>query len=352
MSKLNFGTALSLNQCAKLIANTPKVRFLLRGEPGIGKTALLKMLAKELPDYKMVYIDVPNLDLGDISMPVIDRETKTTTYYPNARFGVHTGEKVCIVLDEFTKGADPVKNMLHPMLNEGRLGDVTLHEDDIIFMTGNLGSDGVGDMLKAHTKNRITPITVKKPMWDEWTSWGIDNDIDPTLLAFSKQYPHIFDSYTDSHAQDNPYIFNPKRQQEAFVSPRSLEKASFIVKSREFLDSDTIVAALAGTCGEAFAKDFNVYLECADQLPTKESVIKTPRTAKIPESTAAQSIMIYGAIAWVEKDTLAPFMEYIERLPAEWQAVFCINLAKSKKQNMAFQNRQFSEWVAKNQDLL
>jgi hypothetical protein len=45
-------------------------------------------------------------------------------------------------------------------------------------------------------------------------------------------------------------------------------------------------------------------------------------------------------------------MEYIERFPAEWQAVFCINLAKSSKQSMAFQNRKFSEWVAKNQDLL
>lgn len=350
--QLNFGTSLSLTQCATLIASAPQVRFLLKGEPGIGKTALLKLLEVKLPDYKMVYIDVPNLDLGDISMPVIDRDTKTTTYYPNARFSLHTGEKVCIVLDEFTKGFDPVKNMLHPMLNENRLGDVRLHPDTIVFMTGNQGSDNVGDTLKAHSKNRITTITVKKPTAEQWVQWGIRHDIDSTILAFAKQYPHIFDSYTDNHASDNPYIYNPKRQQEAFVSPRSLEKASHIVKAREHLDSDTVIAALAGTCGESFAKDFHVYLECADQLPTKETVLKSPLTATVPDSPAAQAIMVFGGVTWVDKATLSPFLKYLERLPSEWQAVFCINLAKSSKQNMAFQNRDFSEWVAKNQDLL
>jgi len=352
MAAINFGTTVSLKQAARLISASPKVRYFLRGEPGIGKTALLSMLQGHLPEYKMVYIDVPNLDLGDTSMPVIDRETKTTTYYPNARFGLHTGEKVCILLDEFTKGAEPVKNMLHPMLNEGRLGDLKLHPDTIVFMTGNLSSDGVGDTLKAHSKNRITTITVRKPTAEEWIGWGLDNDIEPTILAFSKQFEQIFASYTEPEGHDNPYIYNPKRQQDAFVSPRSLEKASFIVKARGELDSDSVVAALVGTCGESFAKDFHAYLDFSDQLPTKESVLANPKTAKVPENPAAQSIIMLGGISWVTTDTLAPFMEYVERFPAEWQAVFCINLAKSNKQNMAFSNRRFSEWVAKNQDLL
>jgi len=54
----------------------------------------------------------------------------------------------------------------------------------------------------------------------------------------------------------------------------------------------------------------------------------------------------------VEKDTLAPVMEYIERLEPEWQAVFAINLAKSPKQSLAFGNQKFADWLAKNQDLL
>jgi hypothetical protein len=45
-------------------------------------------------------------------------------------------------------------------------------------------------------------------------------------------------------------------------------------------------------------------------------------------------------------------MEYIERFEAEWQACFCINIAKSSKQSVAFSSKRFSAWVAKNQDLL
>ena len=63
--------------------------------------------------------------------------------------------------------------------------------------------------------------------------------------------------------------------------------------------------------------------------------------------------MVFGAIARIEKDTITPFMEYLERFDAEWQAVFAINIAKaSSKQAIAFGCSAFSAWVAKNQDLL
>ena len=138
MSEVNFGKTVTLKQAAQLIKSNPETRFLLQGEPGIGKSSLLESLAESL-GYDHAYIDVPNMDLGDIAMPVIDHESKTTHYYPNARFKVHEGKPVVIMLDEFTKGADPVKNMLHPMLEKAnpRLGDLPLNKDCIVFLTGN-----------------------------------------------------------------------------------------------------------------------------------------------------------------------------------------------------------------------
>lgn len=351
--QINFGTTVSLAQAANLILAVPQNRFFLQGEPGIGKTALMETLKKKLGDaYVYSYVDVPNLDLGDICMPVIDHETKTTRYYPNARFMVHQDKPVCMLLDEFPKGTEPVRNMLHPAINEGRLGDVMLHKDTIIVLTGNLSSDKVGDTLKAHTKNRITTVTVRKPSAEEWIHWGLDNGIDETLLAFAHQYPHIFASYTDAGQADNMYIYQPQKHQTAFFSPRSGAKASNIVKQRKLLDADTVIASLAGTCGESFARDFQAYLEFSDQLPTKEAVLSAPTTTPIPTSPAAQSIIVFGAISWVEKDTLPVFMKYLSRMPMEWQAVFAVNIAKSPKQSMAFGCRAFSEWVAANQDVL
>lgn len=295
------------------------------------------------------------MDLGDIAMPVIDHETKTTRYYPNARFKVHQGKPVVIMLDEFTKGAEPVKNMLHPMLEKAnpRLGDITLDKRSPIFLTGNLSTDGVGDNLKAHSRNRIVPVTISKPTAEEWIEWGSNKGIEAEVLAWVYQYPQVLASYRDGNQSENPYIYNPKKPQAAFVSPRSLETASNIIRSRRFLDSDTVISALTGAIGESGARDMQAYIEFADQLPTWEATIKEPKTAPVPTSAGACAIVVFGAIARITKDTITPFMEYLERFESEWQAVFAINIAKTpSKQAIAFSCKAFANWVSKNQDLL
>jgi hypothetical protein len=354
MAEVNFGKTVSLAQAKNLIVTNPDTRFMLRGEPGIGKSWMLEEIAHAM-GYGYAYIDVPNLDLGDIAMPVIDHETKTTRYYPNARFGLHTGKPMVIMLDEFSKGAEPVKHMLHPMLEKAnpRLGDLSISKENIVFLTGNLATDGVGDSMKAHTLNRIVPITVQKPDAEQWLTWAIPNGVEPEVCAWVNQFPHVLASYTDPAQSENPYIFNPKRAQTAFVSPRSLVTASNIVRSRHQNDNDSVIAALIGSIGESGARDMQAYLEFSDQLPTWEQTIKHPTTTKIPTDPGACAIVVFGAISRVEKDTITPFMQYMERMSAEWQAVFAINVSRAKaKQQIAFSCKAFADWVAKNQDLL
>lgn len=354
MAEINFGKSITLKQAANLIRTNPQTRFLLQGEPGIGKSSLLENIAGGL-GYEYAYIDVPNMDLGDIAMPVIDHDTKTTRYYPNARFRVHENKPLVIMLDEFTKGADPVKNMLHPMLEKAnpRLGDIPLAKDTIVFLTGNLTTDGVGDSLKAHSRNRLVPVTIQKPSAEEWIEWGINKGIEPEVLAWVNQYPHVLASYTDPAQGDNPYIYNPRKPMNAFVSPRSLETASNIVRTRKENDPDTVIAALSGAIGESGARDMQAYIEFADQLPTWESTIKDPKNTKIPTSPGACAIVVFGAISRITKETITPFMEYLGRFEPEWQAVFAIQCAKTpNKQSIAFSCKAFADWVAKNQDLL
>ena len=354
MSEVKFGKTITLKQAAQLIKSNPTSRFFLRGEPGIGKSSLLENIANSL-GYGYAYIDVPNMDLGDIAMPVIDHDTKTTRYYPNARFGVHEGKPMVIMLDEFSKGADPVKNMLHPMLEKAnpRLGDLPLADNTIVFLTGNLSTDGVGDSIKAHSLNRLIPVTIAKPTAEEWIEWGMNHDIAPEVLAWVNRFPHALASYTDAGQGDNPYIFNPKKPQMAFVSPRSLATASNIVSTRKENDSESVIAALSGAVGEAAARDMQAYIEFSDQLPSWEDTIKDPQRTKVPSSAGACAIVVFGGIARITKDNIAPFMEYLERFDAEWQAVFAINIAKtSSKQSIAFSCKAFADWVAKNQDLL
>jgi hypothetical protein len=291
--------------------------------------------------------------LGDIAMPVIDRETKTTAYYPNSRFKIHLGKPVITMLDEYTKGADPIKNMLHPMLEVAnpRLGDITLHPESITFLTGNLGSDGVGDSLKAHSMNRIIPLHVRKPDADEWIGWAINNDIAPEIIAWVKQFPHALESYTDRSQKDNPYIFNPtKAGQSAFVTPRSLEKASHIAKKRSLLGDSVTISALAGTIGESAARDMQAFFTVVDKLPSWEDIVKSPTTAKVPDDAVAKCILVFSAITRVDKDTLPKWLTYADKLDKELQALFARSIVKStSKQAMAVSNKEFVKWATDNQ---
>ena len=308
MAEVNFGKTVTLKQAVNLIVTNPETRFMLRGEPGIGKSSMLEEIAERL-GYESAYIDVPNMDLGDIAMPVIDHETRTTKYYPNARFKVHLGKPVVMMFDEFSKGAEPVKNMLHPCLEKKnpRFGDISLNNSNVVFLTGNLATDGVGDTLKSHTRNRIVELTVAKPSADEWIDWAINKgNIEPEVIAWVNRFPHVLASYIDGGQADNPYIYNPRKPMTAFVSPRSLETASNIVRTRKQNDTDAVIAALAGAIGESGARDMQAYIEFSDQLPTWDETIKDPKHTKVPTSPGACAIVVFGAIARIDKTNIEP----------------------------------------------
>jgi MoxR-like ATPase len=345
----------TLAQAAALILACPDNKYFLQGEPGIGKSSIIKIL-KERTGYRTAYIDCPNMDLGDIAMPVVDHETKTTRYYPNAAFQLQHGEPVIFMYDEFPKAAQPVQNMLHPSLevHNPRLGDVSLPAGSRVFLTGNLESDGVGDSFLAHTKMRITMLEISKPNSDQWLQWASGANIDPAVMAWVYRNPHALASYRDGDQDSNPFIFNPSKVQGAVVTPRTLELASNITKAREHFDAGALQAALVGTIGAAAAGSLAAFIVHQDSLPQYEQIIKHPDTTMIPEEPGALSVLVFGAIERIKhRDELTALLKYFGRADVEWQTIFNVVLARHKtKQALAFSCKAFADWVAKNQDLL
>lgn len=355
MSAINFGQSLSFTETVNLIASCPEIRVHVEGEPGIGKSSMLEAISRKTGITRYAYIDTPNLDIGDAAMPVIKHDTKTTGFYPNERFQLHLGEPVIIMLDEFSKGMQPVQNMLHPLLEETnpRFGDIPLPAGSIVFTTGNLGSDGVGDGRKAHTIGRQTTVRMRKPTAEEWiNNYAVNAGVAAPIVAWVERTPEVMASYLDSGQEDNFYIFNPRRPGKAYCSPRSLSRASHVVKQRKVLGENTMVAALTGTIGEKAANDLGAYIAFQNELPKWSEIIENPRTAPVPTSSGATSVLVFGAVMRVETDTIDAFMTYLERFDTNWQATFCLTLAKSEKQKVGFRNAAYTKWLADNQDLL
>lgn len=345
----------TLSQASNLIRTVGQTNtVLLRGQPGIGKSSILHTLRESYPNHFMSYIDAANLDLGDIAMPVVDKEELITEYAPNARFGVGRNQTkpVVMMIDELGKASRPVMNMLLPVILERRIGDLQLPEGSIIFATTNLDTDGVGDNIPAHAYNRMTVCTVANPTSDEWLQWASNNGVCPEVMAFAKQTPEIFDCYVDLEKNaKNPYIFNPMAGVvRGFCSPRSLAKASNIIAQRAALGS-AVLPALAGTIGEPAARQMEALINLADQLPLFEQITKAPSTTKVPKGAGALFLLAFMVAGRVTAETMDPVMEYAERIGKESfeaHSLLIMTLASNKsKVHMACGNRAFTTAASK-----
>ncbi len=341
------------NQVATIVRNLGTINtVLLQGQPGVGKSAILKTLARQLPDYLPCYIDVANLDLGDLGMPVIDREEMVTRYAPNARFGIGKGQNrpVLLMLDELGKASRPVLNMLLPVILEHRLGDRNLPTGSIVFGTTNLATDGVGDNIPAHAYDRILDLDLGNPSVDDWLMWAVDNNIVPEVMAFAKEFPQIFDRYDLCDKGDkNPYIFNPMLgRTKKFCSMRGLEFASNVIRNRDAL-GDALLPALCGTVGEAAARDMEAMVMLSDQLPRFASVMADPRGCKLPGSVGAYFLMAFSLASRADATNLTDIMTYVNRFESfEAGILFASSLAGNKaKVGMACSNRAFTQVAAK-----
>ena len=366
MATVNLGSSVTLKQFADAIATVgDQVTIIGQGEPGIGKSSMLKVLAKRFPEYATAYIDCTLLDLGDFALPYTVEENgmRVTRFAPNARFELQSDKPVIVMLDEIGKAMKAVKNVLLTLMLEHRIGDLTLPKGSIVFGTTNLASDNVGDSLEAHARNRVCFTTVSKPHAgfnvdgtidaDSWGMWAVDNGIDPIVLAWVKQSPHCLESYTDPAQKDNALIYQPSRAgQNAFVTPRSLEKASHIVKQRHTLGDLVTQTLLAGTVGDSAAKEMIAFFTVVDKLPTWEAIVTDPKNAKVPGATdvIAKCMIVFSALTRVDEKSIDAWIDYAERLDLEWQAMFAKSgMKSSSKQSILARNSKFKQWAIKNQ---
>ena len=350
--------ALGLDQIAALIQATGHKRTtLVQGHMGTGKSSLLRTLAAALPTHTPCYFDCTTKDLGDITLPRIAEagtDAAFVSYATNEELGAHHGGPITLMVDEYGKANPSVKNALLRLMLERKIGSYTLHPDSIIFATTNLGAEGVGDLLPPHARNRITVVTARKPSNMEWIEWGINNGVDHSLLGWCKDNPQLFHSFDDyKNPDDNPYIYHPKQQRAAFVTPRSLEAASDILKERLHIDDQTTTAALMGTIGERGAMDLMAFVKMSDQLPSLESIKKDPLLAKVPTSAAAVCMVVYRTLATIENDWVDAWMTYMDRLDTEAQGMFAngVRAPKYGRQDIVMTKRAFTTWAMKNSHL-
>ena len=355
MSNATTMYQLSLSEAKSLLRVSQGRTVLLQGHMGTGKSSMLKMLGDEMPSHTTCYFDCTTKDLGDITLPRIEKldEKGYVTYVTNEELGAHLAKPIILMIDEYGKANPSVKNALLRLMLERKIGSYTLHKDSIVFATTNLGSEGVGDLLPAHARNRLTLVKTRKPTTQEWIEdYAIEAGIDHTLIAWVHENPQLMASFEDIRdPADNKFIFHPADPSRvSFVTPRSLEAASGWLSQREHISDKTLTAALIGAIGTEGASNLSAFVRIADQLPTLDSIKADPMHAKVPTSASAVMMVVYRTLSTIDKTWMDSWMDYMNRLDKEAQTMFAMNVRRPTygKQGEVMTNKKFTAWCLAN----
>jgi hypothetical protein len=369
---MNVNEFLSFNEVAAFIASVgDKVTVIVEGENGIGKTALFHHL-RSMPQFKhhiaVDPIDCTQLSDGSVWMPDIDREAGVSRELPNERFGlsktnrlgVNGSKPVLIMLDEIAKAPQYIKNALAPIVYERRLGTDHFPEGSVVFAATNLSVEGLGDLIQPHLRNRITFVKMRKPTADEWINqYAVPKKLSAQVIAFVHSYPHVMNSFLDYEkggmhegkdmAKDNGMIFNPRLQQIAYASPRSLARAAVLVDraERDNLPDNVLERGLIGTIGVSAAENMSSFIRFGKDITSYERVLADPEKAPISQNATAQLVQVMQFVTRVEgREEAEKVSRYMRRMKAEMQSIFCNTVATSSKVGVFVNVKAFTEMLA------
>jgi hypothetical protein len=298
-------------EAINLILKDRENTYLILGEPGIGKTSLGEQLAAAagLP---YVQIAAPSKsDPAEFGMQIPDREQWKLRFMGNDTY--KWDEPAVYNIDEITKASSGTKTFLSGLADKPRrIGDVLIHPKSIIYQTGNLNSDAVGDSQPKNITNRVVTIILGKPTRDAMFAFGLEAGWAHMVLGWVNTTEGIMASYLDSDFDgENRMVFNPRKTTmeviQAFVSPRSLAAMDKTVKIFESLDERgqpgltvrEMRIAAQGHVGEFAANSFMSYMQAGNSIPMPREIVERPYGCHIPDGPAGQAMVALNATKWL-----------------------------------------------------
>lgn len=313
------------------------------GPPGVGKTTLAVDVAVNhgIPrDVAQNCIFRPSLheptDLLGIPFAVDDpsSESGKTTRWIGAGFLEYinrVAEKygLCVfTIDELAHGTVMMQNALFGLILDRFLGDFHLHPNVFMYATGNRTKDKAGsNRIVTQGGNRVEWWEMEYTL-DDFTAYALDNGIDPRLLAFLRFKP------------DALFDFDPDRPVNA--TPRSWEAQSRL--DYDSMDRELWFYKSAGRVTEGRAVELKTFYETYLTLPSRESILKDPKNATLPQKIDARYAVGGMVSDMMDRKTIDACATYLYRLESELQVYAWKDACR--RDGGLINTKAFTQWSA------
>ena len=307
---------------------------LIKGAPGIAKTQIHYQVGAAL-GMRVVPYRLAQRDATAFGIPVPDLERGLVRWMADELWPT---EPVIIFLDELNRAPMLIQNMAFQLIEEGRIGNLTLPPGTYISAAVNRDTDrGVIPMPEA-LNNRFVNVTLVHDL-EDWSRWAVNGEPQPIRIIERKPTtPGIHMSVVGylrmrpENAHRFPARGTPEALEPAWPSYRSWEFLSDLVKQDPPDEILRIVAA--GCVGTPVAVDYLGYLAAYRSLTAVsiDALMLAPDTYPVPD--AAEGGLLYALASVLSQRAddmnIDRVLTYLERMPSEEYSTFAVTMARAR----------------------
>lgn len=311
---------------------------LITGAPGIGKSDIVDQ-ACELTNVRLIISHPVVADPTDFKgLPFPRKGGKGADFLP---FGdleqlIDATEETVFFLDDLGQAPTSVQAACMQLILARRINGHKVSDKVTFLAATNRKQDksGVTGIIKS-LKRRFV-IQELEVSSKDWIKWAAANGMPDELMAFIAFKPDLLFSDDDEKDIKNA----PCPRTVAMVGNHQNTNCP------KHLFED----ACKGAVGEVFTSQYMEFLKLFDDLPTVDSIIAKPSSAKIPPTLGSQYAFTVSLSKRMDESSIAPICEYLERLPIELN-VSCMTMATAKKESLK-ETSAFIKWASKKSEVL
>jgi hypothetical protein len=307
-----------------------RVPSFLWGAPGIGKSSIVKQIAKEkgigFIDLRLALMDPTDLK----GIPFYDKESHSALWAPPA-FLPREGEGI-LFLDELNSAAPSVQASAYQLILDRAVGEYKLPDGWAIVAAGNREGDrGVTYRMPAPLANRFVHFEMEVSI-DDWRDWAYTRELDNRIIAYI--------SFKNEHL----FTFDAKSESKSFATPRSWEYIDRILQSG--ISTSSILEVLSGAIGREVAVSFLSFIKVMDRLPDIDAILEgnsKEYSEEVDVLYALSSALVSGVLQ--KKERLDNVLAYTLDLKSEFAVMVVQDLQRN---GMSMEHSSlFKKWVQK-----
>ena len=327
------------NDAKTVIKHMHKLRrpVFMRGSPGIGKSAIMKQATDEL-GIQLIDMRLSQYDPTDLKgFPDPDRKLKRTNWLPLGTLPYDKDSEGIIFLDELTSASPSVQAVAYQLVFDFAIGEYKLPPKWSVMAAGNRETDrAVVHRMSTALISRFVIVDIETNV-EAFAHHAVPRGFKPMPLAYL------------NFQQTSLNTFDPATPAQSYACPRTWMFANDTIIDTE-LSANIKRELLVGTIGEGTTTSFLNFCQLANDLPEMSSILKTPKTAKLPANISAKFAVTTSLALSANLKTFPAMMQYMERLDKEMQCLF-IRDSTRRSPELA-ETKEFTAWLIANESLI